>query len=71
VMEPEKEFVLKANQELQKTASGKEKIVETPSKTKVKFEQKKKYGIIDVLASDLSEDDKPSESTDTAEPKSP
>ena len=66
---PEKEFVLKKNQELQKTASGTERIVETPSKKKVKIEVEKKYSIIDVLATDLSEDDKASEQPDNAEPK--
>jgi hypothetical protein len=67
--EPEKEFVLKSNQELQKTASGVEKIVEIPSKKKVKIELAKKYAIIDALATDLSEDDKASEQPDNAEPK--
>src|ERR1019366_6304934 len=67
---PEEEFVLKSNQELQKTASGAEKIVETPSKKKVRVELEKKYSFIDTLATDLSEDDKASEQPDTAESES-
>jgi hypothetical protein len=72
--EPEEQFVLKSNQELQKTASGKEYIVETPMKRQVKIEpgEHKKYSIIDSLAleSKPNEDEDPSEQSDIAEPKS-
>jgi hypothetical protein len=71
--EPEKQFVLKSNQELQKTASGQEYIVETPMKRRVKIEpgEHKKYSIIDSLAleSKPNEDKDPSEQSDTTEPK--
>lgn len=70
--EPETEFVLKSNQDLKKRASGKEYIVETPSKRNVKIEPDKKYSIIDSLAikSELDEDNNPSEQTNIAEPES-
>lgn len=70
--EPDKEFVLKSNQELQKTASGDEFIVETPLKRRVKIEPitDKKYSMIDSLAPELNEDEDTSEQPDTAEPKS-
>ncbi len=67
----ETEFVLKDNQELQKTASGDEYIVETPSKRRVRIEQQKKYSIIDSLHADIDpdldldpKDDDKSESTE-------
>lgn len=70
--EPDKEFVLKSNQELQKTASGDEFIVETPLKRRVKIEPiaDKKYSMIDSLAPEPNEDEDASEQPDTAEPKS-
>jgi hypothetical protein len=70
--EPAEEFVLKSNQELQKTASGKEIIVETPIKRRVKIEpiEGKRYSMIDSLAPEPNEDEEPSEQPDNAEPKS-
>jgi hypothetical protein len=50
-----KDFVLKRNQELQKTA-GKERIVETPTKNRILIEQAKKYSIIDDLHADIDYD---------------
>lgn len=70
--EPNEEFVLKDNQELEKTASGKEIIVETPLKRQVKIAvaKEKKYRMFDHLATDLSKDDDASKPTepDTSEP---
>ena len=56
-VEPDERFVLKSNQELRKTASGAEEIVETPLKRKVTVDpgEGKRYSMIDVLASDPKE----------------
>jgi hypothetical protein len=70
----DEEFVLKRNQELQKTASNDEIIVETPTKSRILIEQPKKYSIIDDLHADIDYDldfdskDK-SEPTDNAKSK--
>jgi hypothetical protein len=70
--EPEKEFVLKSNQELQKTAGGEEIIVETPIKRRVQIDPiaGKKYSMIDSLAPEPNEDEDASEQPNPAEPKS-
>jgi hypothetical protein len=72
---PDEEFILKRNQELQKTASNDEIIMETPTKSRILIEQSKKYSIIDDLHADIDYDidldskDK-SDPTDDTETKS-
>jgi hypothetical protein len=65
------ELVLADNQELKKTASGEEYILETPRKSRVQFEQGKRYAFIDSLAANpdpLTGDDDTRESEDDTEP---
>ncbi len=75
--QPEEEtFVLKDNQEIQKTASGKEKIIETPrrrDRIRVEPAEGKKYSMFDPLHSEEYKSaklDDPEEST-TSEPSEP
>ena len=64
------ELTLADNQELKKTASGEEYILETPRKNRVKFEQGKRYAFIDPLAATPEPlgDDDTREPEDDAEP---